>query len=303
MGGARKTPKGRIKAAESSGGQGPSKRVAPGLYLVATPIGNMADITLRALEVLAGADVIAAEDTRVTRKLLVRHGIETTLVAYHDHSGTRAREGLLKRLEAGERVALVSDAGTPLISDPGFKLVAAARERGLMVTALPGASSVLTALTLSGLPSDQFFFAGFLPSKRVARRNALDRLCRIPATLVFFESARRLARSLRDMADVLGPRAAAVVREATKKFEEVRPGVLGELADHYDEAGTPKGEVVVVVGPPTEDVVVSDEALDHLLEAALGRLSLSRAVAEVSSETGVARKRVYDRALVLKARS
>ena len=207
-----------------------SPRLAPGLHIVATPIGNLGDITLRALATLAGADLIACEDTRVTRKLLDRYGIATPLTPYHDHNAAKARPALLRRLAEGAAIALVSDAGTPLISDPGFKLVRAAQEAGHPVTALPGASAVLAALAVAGLPTDQFFFAGFLPPKQAARRARIAELARIPATLVLFETGPRLAATLADLAAGLGRREAAVCRELTKLHEEVRRGDLATLA-------------------------------------------------------------------------
>ena len=279
-----------------------SKRPAPGLHLVATPIGNIEDITLRALAVLQGADVIACEDTRVTAKLLTRHGVATPMLAYHDHNAERVRPLLLERLRQGEAVALVSDAGTPLVSDPGFKLVRAAIAEGLPVTALPGPSAALAALVLSGLPSDRFLFAGFLPPKSAARRRELAELARVPATLVFFEGASRLAAALADMAAVLGDRPAAVARELTKIYEEVRRGRLGELAAHYEAAGPPRGEIVITVAPPEEAPAQEGEALDAQLEAALGEMSLKDASAAVSAATGLPRREVYARALALAGR-
>ena len=281
----------------------PQAALAPGLYLVATPIGNLADISLRAIEVLDRASLVACEDTRTTRKLLTAHGIAAKLTAYHEHNAARVRPRLMERLECGEAVALVSDAGTPLISDPGYKLVAAAAEAGVAVTAVPGASAGLAALTVSGLPSDRYFFAGFLPNKSAARRRALAELVPVPASLVIYESARRLPAALADMAEVLGPRPAAVARELTKLHEEVRRGTLAALAEHYGSAGPPKGEVVVVIGPPGLDVAValSAEALDARLRAALGRESLRDAVAAVAEATGLPRKQIYARALELVA--
>ncbi len=280
-----------------------SKRPAPGLYLVATPIGNMEDVTLRALAVRGGADVSACEDTRVTAKLLARHGIATPLLAYHDHNAERVRPLLLERLRRGEAVALVSDAGTPLVSDPGFKLVRAAIAEGLLVTALPGPSAALAALLLSGLPSDRFLFGGFLPPKAAARRRALAALAAVPATLVFFEGASRLAAALADMAKVLGDRPAAVARELTKIYEEVKRGRLGELARHYQAAGPPRGEIAVVVAPPQEEAPAQQgEVLDTQLEAALSTMSLKDASAAVAAATGLPRREVYARALVLAGR-
>ena len=273
----------------------------PGLYLVATPIGNTGDITLRALEVLKSADLIACEDTRVTAKLLNRFGIHAYTQPYHEHNAAAMRPKLLERLREGQVVALVSDAGTPLISDPGYKLVQAVVEAGLAVTALPGANAVLTALQLSGLPTDRFLFLGFLPNKSAGRRAAIDQVAGLGATLVCYESAQRLAALLADLAETLGPRPAAVARELTKLFEEVRRGSLPELAAHYAAAGPPKGEVVVVIGPPADsEAETLDEAgLDAALRRALATSSLRDAVAEVARLSGQPRKTVYARALVL----
>jgi 16S rRNA (cytidine1402-2'-O)-methyltransferase len=267
---------------------------------VATPIGNAADITLRALRVLKAADVIACEDTRVTSKLLSIHQISAKLVAYHEHNGAKMRPRLIKRLKKGECVALVSDAGTPLISDPGYKLVQACIEESVPVTTLPGPSSVLAALVLSGLPTDRFFFAGFLPPRKGARCAALLELKVIKASLVFMESARRLTACLSDMETMLGPRPAAVGREITKKFEEVRRGTLAELASHYREAGPPKGEISIVVAPPYDDDADTESLLDQRLEDALARLSLREAVDQVTALTGLSRRLVYRRALEIK---
>ncbi|MDP6832024.1 MAG: 16S rRNA (cytidine(1402)-2'-O)-methyltransferase [Alphaproteobacteria bacterium] len=276
-------------------------RFAPGLYVVATPIGNARDITLRALDLLSGADVIACEDTRVTRKLLIIHGIKTPTLAYHDHNAARVRPRLMERLKKGEIVALVSDAGTPLISDPGYRLVSEVRKAGLAVTALPGASAPLAALASAGLPTDKFLFAGFLPGKSNARRRALTELAAVPATLVFFEAAPRLVASLRDMAAELGVRQAAVLRELTKKFEEARHGSLAELADHYQTSGPPKGEIVVLVAPPDGTVAALGQAeVDAMLLAALGQGSLKDAARGVAERTGLPRRDLYNRALALR---
>jgi 16S rRNA (cytidine1402-2'-O)-methyltransferase len=289
-----------IRAEEGSKPRPGTKAAHRGLLLVATPIGNAEDISLRALRALGEADVIACEDTRLTGTLMARYGITTPLVAYHEHNAARMRPQLLRRLACGETVALVSDAGTPLISDPGYKLVREATQAGLPVTALPGASAVLCGLVLSGLPTDRFFFAGFLAPKSAARRTALGALKTVPASLVFFESPGRLAASLDDMARVLGARPAAVARELTKLFEEVRRGSLGELAAHYAAAGAPRGEVVVVVGPP-QDVTgeASDESLEQALGVALQTMSLRDAAAAVAAATGRPRREVYARALAL----
>ncbi len=268
---------------------------------MATPIGNLADISLRALDVLAKAGLIACEDTRTTRKLLTAHGIKAALASYHDHNAARVRPRLIEQLKSGKSVALVSDAGTPLISDPGYKLVTAAIAEDIAVTAIPGASAGLAALTVSGLPSDRFFFAGFLPVRAAARRRALAGLAPVEASLVVYESARRLPAALRDMAAALGPRQAAVARELTKLHEEVRRGALPELAEHYRAAGPPRGEVVVVVAPPEPGghATLDAEDLDARLRAALARASLRDAVAQVTGDTGLPRKKVYARALML----
>ena len=270
-----------------------------GLYLVATPIGNAADITLRALDILGRADVVACEDTRLTGKLLARHGIHARLTPYHDHNAERARPALLERLARGESIALVSDAGTPLLSDPGYKLVKACRESGLAVTAAPGPSAAIAALILSALPTDRFLFAGFLPAKAAARTKTLVELASVPATLVFYESPSRLADSLADMAKVLGDRPAAVARELTKLFEELRRGSLGELSRHYAESGAPKGEVVVVVGGPMGRPEPETGDIDDRLREALKRQSVRDAAALIAAETGLSRRDIYGRALLL----
>lgn len=272
-------------------------RIAPGLYVVATPIGNLGDITLRALTTLAGADLIACEDTRVTRKLLDRYAITTSLTPYHDHNAMTARPKLLRRLAEGGAVALVSDAGTPLISDPGYKLVRAAQEAGCAVAVLPGASASLAALAVAGLPTDQFFFAGFLPAKQAARRARIAELARIPATLVLFETAPRLAATLLDLAAGLGDREAALCRELTKLHEEVRRGDLVTLA-RQASSGDVRGEIVLVIAPPAPARPRPDDT-DLLLRQALARVSLKDAVGEVASATGLPRRDLYQRALAL----
>ncbi|MFL6796457.1 MAG: 16S rRNA (cytidine(1402)-2'-O)-methyltransferase [Xanthobacteraceae bacterium] len=272
--------------------------LAPGLHLVATPIGNLRDITVRALEVLAAADLIACEDTRVTRVLLLHYGITTELTAYHDHNAGVARPKLLARLGDGAALALVSDAGTPLISDPGYKLVEAAYAAGHSVTAVPGASAVLAALTLAGLPTDRFLFEGFLPAKEGQRQRRIEELKRIPATLVLFETGPRLAAALGDLAATLGPRTTAVCRELTKLHEEVRRGDLVSLANDY--AGQePRGEIVIVIAPPPDEEPIGAADLETLLRSALQRLSVKEAVAEVAAVSGAPRRAVYERALAL----
>jgi 16S rRNA (cytidine1402-2'-O)-methyltransferase len=273
--------------------------LAAGLYLVATPIGNLRDITVRALAVLAAADLIACEDTRVTRKLLDHYGIATPLTPYHEHNAPEARPKLLARLADGAAIALVSDAGTPLVSDPGYKLAREARAAGASVTALPGASAVLAALTLSGLPTDRFLFEGFLPAKEGARRARINELKRIPATLVLFETGARIAAALADLAADLGPREAALCRELTKLYEEVRRGDLGTLARETAQAGEPRGEIVIVVAPPDRQAELTAVDLDALLRQALDRLSVKEAVAEIAAVTGESRRAVYQRALAL----
>jgi 16S rRNA (cytidine1402-2'-O)-methyltransferase len=280
------------------GHQTEAARLAPGLHIVATPIGNLGDITLRALATLAGADLIACEDTRVTRKLLDRYAIATPLTPYHDHNAAQARPALLRRLADGAAIALVSDAGTPLISDPGFKLVRAAHDAGHAVTTLPGASSLLAALAVAGLPTDQFLFAGFLPPKAAARRSRIAELGRIPATLVLFETGPRLAATLTDLAAGLGPREATVCRELTKLHEEIRRGDLETLAQTC-AASELRGEIVVVIGPPAAPVEVSAADADALLRQALVRVSLKDAVGEVAEATGLPRRELYQRALAL----
>ena len=269
-----------------------------GLYLVATPIGNLADISLRALAVLAGADVIACEDTRVTRRLVERYGITTPLTPYHEHNAAAARPHLLQRLADGHAVALVSDAGTPLISDPGFKLVRDARDAGHAVTAVPGASSVLAALSVAALPTDRFFFEGFLPSKEAARQKRIAELVRIPATLVLFETGPRLAAALADLAAGLGARLATICREMTKLHEEVRQAPLNTLAAHYRGDAETRGEFVVVIAPPAETVAEAAD-LDAMLRQALTRGSVKDAVGEVAVATGLPKRDVYQRALAL----
>jgi 16S rRNA (cytidine1402-2'-O)-methyltransferase len=273
------------------------------LYLVATPIGNLEDITYRAVRMLGEVDLIACEDTRQSRKLLDHYGIQKPTISYHDHNETERTEDLAARMLAGTTIALVSDAGTPLVSDPGFKLVREAIAERLPVTTLPGPSAALAALVLSGLPSDRFLFAGFLPPKAAARRRALTELAAVPATLVFFEGVSRLADALGDMAATLGDRPAVVAREITKLYEEVRRGALRELGAHYAAAGPPRGEVVVVVGPPPTDApALSEDALDAQLQAALTSMSLKDASAAVAAATGLKRRDVYARALALAGR-
>lgn len=282
-----------------------SETVVPlpaGLYLVATPIGAAQDISLRALDALRRADVIAAEDTRRAQKLMSIHGIPRAgrpLLAYHDHSSDGARNGILTRIADGRSVVCVSDAGTPLIADPGWKLARAAIDADLPVAALPGASALLAALCVSGLPTDRFLFGGFPPPKQAARLAEFGDLASLRATLVFYESPRRLAACLADMVTSLGPeRPAAVCRELTKLYEETRRGTLGDLAAHYQEAGAPKGEIVVLIGPPGKTAIEAAD-VDAALAEALKTLRVKDAAKEVATSLGLPRREVYQRALAL----
>ena len=275
----------------------------PALYVVATPIGNLRDVTIRALETLAGADIVAAEDTRVTRILLDRYAIARRPVAYHEHNAAEAGPRLIAALRDGKSVALVSDAGTPLVSDPGYRLVEQALAAGIRVIPVPGASAVLSALVACGLPTDAFLFAGFLPTKDGARRTRLAALAAIPATLAFYESPHRLAESLAAMADALGgERPAAVARELTKTFEEVRRGTLRRLAGHYAEAGEPKGEIVILAGPPPTPAFEATD-IDALLATLLAEMPASKAAAEAARLTGRPKGDLYKRLIALKGGS
>lgn len=286
---------------QATGGQAPRKPpLEAGLHIVATPIGNMGDITLRALDVLRAADLIACEDTRVFAKLASHYGISVPTVAYSDATQEAAEPRLVRALADGKRVALVSDAGMPLISDPGYRLVRAALAGGHRVSAAPGASAVPMALALAGLPTDRFFFAGFLPAKSTERRRAIGEAAQVPSTLVFFEAPHRLAEALQDLAALLGDRPAAVARELTKLFEEVRRASLGELARHYAAHPDVKGEIVIVVGPPSEETAQSAETIDEALRTAMTAASVKDAAAEVAARYGLKRRDVYARALELK---
>ena len=277
----------------------PAATLGPGLYVVATPIGNLADVTLRALAILAGADAILAEDTRVSRTLLQRYGIERPLAPYHEHNASKARPRALERIAEGQALALISDAGTPLISDPGYKLVAEAIELGFAVVAAPGASAALTALCVAGLPTDRFYFEGFLPPRSPARRERLNALAAVPGSLIFYESAGRLAGTLADLAAELGPRPAAVARELTKLHEEVKRGALDKLAAEYISGEPPKGEIVIVVGAAEERAAVSEAALDQEIAEQLVNLSVKDAAASVAAKHGLPRRQIYARALAL----
>jgi 16S rRNA (cytidine1402-2'-O)-methyltransferase len=272
-----------------------ARPLPPGLYLVATPIGNLADISLRALAILVRADLIAAEDTRHSKKLLSHFGIAGEMTPYHEHNAERERPKLLARLNAGQSVALISDAGTPLISDPGYKLVREALDAGLPVTSIPGASSVLAALTSSGLPTDTFVFAGFLPPKQGARKSRLEELKGVPATLILFETGPRLVASLADMAVVLGPREATIAKELTKLHETVTRGSLDRLAGEIRREESLKGEFVVVVAPPSlDESEVSDAKIVEQLTKALNVESFRDAVRSVAEVLQVPRSRVYE---------
>ncbi len=277
-----------------------ARPLAPALYLVATPIGNLGDITIRALETLAAADILACEDTRVTRKLLDRYGIRRRTTAYHEHNAAEAGPRLVEAIAAGRSVALVSDAGTPLVSDPGFRLASEVIAAGGRVVPIPGASALLAGLSAAGLPTDAFFFVGFLPSKAGQRTSRLQELAEIPATLVFYESPRRLADSLEAMAKVLGNRPAAVARELTKTYEELRRGTLVELAADYAAEDTPRGEVVVCVGPPLPAAEPNADDVDALLLSLAAELGSSKAAAEAARMTGGRKADLYRRLMDLK---
>ena len=292
---------GQAGGGQATGGQARRKPpLAPGLHIVATPIGNLGDITLRALDVLRAADLVACEDTRVFAKLASHYGISVPTVAYSDATQDLAEPRIVRALAAGKRVALVSDAGMPLISDPGYRLVQAAIAGGHAVTSAPGASAVPMALALSGLPTDRFYFGGFLPAREGDRRRAIGAVAGMPATLVFFEAPHRLLESLIDLADLLGDRAAAVARELTKLFEEVRRAPLPELAAHYAEHPDVKGEIVIVIAPPGEAGAPDGAVLDGALRTAMAGASIKDAASEVAARFGLKRRDVYARALELK---
>ncbi len=276
-----------------------SRPLASGLYIVATPIGNLSDITLRALAVLTQADVVYCEDTRHSRTLMQHYAIGTRLKPYHEHNAEAERPHILAGLERGQRIALISDAGTPLISDPGFKLVREAADLGYSVISLPGPSAVLAALTSAGLPTDAFLFAGFLPSKQLARRARLSELAQVPSSIVFFESPQRAAESLADMAAVFGSRQACMARELTKLHEDFRRGTLPNLAASVADA-TLKGEIVIVTGPPLA-ALATDADISAKLAAALETMSLKDAAKAVSEAFGISKARAYDLGLQIKS--
>lgn len=279
------------------GPTGEAPKLPPGLYVVATPIGNLRDISIRALETLAAADAVLAEDKRVTRTLLSHYGIATPILSYHDHNAEAMQPQVLARLKEGAVLALVSDAGTPLVSDPGYRLVTGAIAAGLAVVPLPGASAVLTALVLAGLPTDRFFFEGFLPAKQGERRRRIRDLESIPGTLVLFEAPHRLAESLRDLAEVMGPRPAAVTRELTKKFETCQRGTLDDLARHYDSEEKPRGEIVILIGAGGPEAALGEADIDARLAQELKSHSARDAATIVAAALGLPRRQVYARAI------
>ena len=284
-------PKSELRAAQA---------LDPGLYLVSTPIGNLRDITLRALDVLAAADEVLAEDTRIAKRLLDAHQIRAKVSPYHDHNGANRRPDILAKLSKGDAIALISDAGTPLISDPGYKLVRDARQAGHTITPIPGASAVLAGLVSSGLPTNRFLFGGFLPAKSAARKAEVASLAETPATLIFYETGPRLASSLADLVDVLGPnRDASVARELTKLFEETRSAPLLSLAGHYAQTPPPKGEIVLMVGPP-EDIEADPADIDHALKEALQTLPVKQAASQIADRFKISKRDAYQRALSLK---
>ncbi len=276
-------------------------KLASGLYLVATPIGNLGDLSPRAVAVLAAVDTVLCEDTRHSGRLMAHLGLKVRLEPYHEHNAAKVRPRLIEALAQGATLALISDAGMPAIADPGMKLVEAATRAGILVSAVPGPSAGIMALAISGLPTDRYFFQGFLPSKASARRKTLAEIAPIPATLVLFESPHRLAKCLADAAEILGPRPAAIARELTKLHEEVRRGTLGALAAAFAEEPAPKGEIVVVIGPPGDEIASVDETtVEALLLEALPIHGASRAAALVAEKTGRPRASLYRRLLELR---
>ena len=273
--------------------------IESGLHIVSTPIGNLGDITLRAIAVLRAADAIACEDTRVTRKLKTELRLSAPLISYHEHNADKATSEIIERLKSGEIVALVSDAGTPLVSDPGYRLVNATIDENLTVIPIPGASALLAALSASGLPTDRFLFEGFLPKKANARHKLLQRAALINASIVFFESPKRLTRSLLDMARILGNREAIIARELTKRYEEVSRGALESLIKNFESTATPRGEITIVVAPPLNKGGAPPKDLDKMLINALSENSTRDAVTTIAAETGLQRRSLYQRALRL----
>lgn len=276
----------------------PKKILSPGLYVTATPIGNLGDITYRAVEVLKSVDVILCEDTRVSAKLLDHYDISAKCMAYHDHNAPRMRPQILAMLENGAAVALISDAGTPLISDPGFKLVREIAHHDIKVISIPGPSSPIAAMSVAGLPSDRFTFIGFLPSKKFARREVLSELSTLNSTLVFLETGPRLLKMLADAQDVLGPRDAVVAREMTKLYEEIKRDTLEGLMEYFDTSQRIRGEIVVIIAPP-QPKTYDDDEIDVLISTSLKTLSLKETAAQIAQQTGMPKRKIYDRALVL----
>lgn len=279
-------------------GGGEAQTLTPALYLVATPIGNLRDITLRALDTLKGADKIACEDTRVTGKLLGAYDISKPTLSYNDHSDEKKRGSILNEIEAGKSIALVSDAGSPLISDPGFKLVRDAIARGLKVTSIPGACAVIMGLQLSGLPSDSFSFIGFLPNKQKARKDHLQEWGAVQSTLVAYETGPRLLSSLSDIQDVYGDRRVCVARELTKMYEESKTDAVSSLIDYYENNGAPKGEIVLIIAGATDEIWDDDKVRIKLIEA-LKTMKTKDAANYVAEMSGRSKKDIYDMALSL----
>ena len=272
-----------------------------GLYIIPTPIGNLRDITLRAIDILAFADIIACEDTRITQRLLDAYNLRRRMISYHEHNASRQRPRIIEKLARGDIVCLVCDSGTPLISDPGYKLVQAAIQAGYYVTVLPGASAVLTGILVSGLPTDRFLFAGFPPPRAHARKRFFAKFVSCPASLIFFESSKRLSSSVEDMLNIFGDRPAAVARELTKRFEEIRRGRLSKLAMEFKQKSALKGEIVVIIGPPLEKIVTNIQ-IDRALITKLKTAGVKEASLEVSKALGLPRRSLYQRALQLKKR-
>jgi 16S rRNA (cytidine1402-2'-O)-methyltransferase len=297
---ARRSSKRLIKSNGPKVSQQPfQSSIEPGLYIIASPIGNLGDITLRAIETLKSSSLIACEDTRITRRLLSHYNINIPTTAYHEHNANIALPRLIKRLKKNEIVSLISDAGTPLISDPGYRLVQAAIAEDIPITTTPGPVAAIAALTLSGLPTDSFFFAGFLPPKQTAKKNRICQLTTIPATLIFYESPRRLSQTLKEMANIYGNRPAAVVREISKKFEEVRRGTIETLLNELNTVGQLKGEIVLIIGPPAPEKIIDNATIDSELIKALSEMSLRDSVEKIALSYGRPKREVYKRALAI----
>jgi len=279
-----------------------AEAIAPGLHVVATPIGNLGDITIRALSTLAAAETVLCEDTRTSGKLMERFAIKTKLSPYHEHNAQRVRPEILERLKKGAAIALISDAGMPLVSDPGYRLVKEAVEQGIPVTACPGPSAVLTGLALSGLPTDRFLFAGFVPQKQGERKRLFDEFARLKATLIFFESPHRIIETLHDIESAFPGRSIAMTRELTKLHEEVLRGTAAEIATTLSARASVKGEITLLVGPPMEEEAVSEADLDAAITEALAAMPASKAAAEVAKRFGLSKADVYQRILAAKDR-